>query len=31
MDQLHIFSFSRGYNFYYFYYAEVYPLLLADR
>lgn len=31
MDQLRILNFSSGYNFYWYYYAEVYPLLLADR
>jgi hypothetical protein len=31
MDQLRVFNFSRGFNFFWFYYAEVYPLLLADR
>jgi hypothetical protein len=30
MDQLRIFNFSSGYNFYRFYYVEVYPPLLAD-
>lgn len=30
MDQLQVFGFRRGYNFYYFYFAEVYPLPLAD-
>ena len=31
MDQLRIFNFSRGFSFYWFYYAQVYPLRLADR
>lgn len=31
MDRLDIFNFSSGYNFYWFYYVEVYPLLPADR
>jgi hypothetical protein len=30
MDQPHIFNFSSGYNFYWYFYAEVYPLRLAD-
>jgi hypothetical protein len=31
MDQLCLFNSSRGFSFYWFYYAEVYPLRLADR
>ena len=31
MDQLRLFNFGSGFNFYWFYYAEVYPLRLADR
>jgi hypothetical protein len=31
MDQLFLFNSSRGLSFYWFYYAEVYPLRLADR
>jgi hypothetical protein len=31
MDQLRHLNFSRGYYFYWFFYAGVYPLLLADR
>jgi hypothetical protein len=30
MDQLRLFNFSSGFNFYGFYYAQVYPLRLAD-
>ena len=30
MDQLRLFNFSSGFNFYRFYYAQVYPLRLAD-
>jgi hypothetical protein len=30
MDQLRIVNFSSGYNFYWYFYAEVYPLRLAD-
>ena len=30
MDQLHISSFSSGLNFYWFFWANVYPLSVAD-
>jgi hypothetical protein len=31
MDQLRFYQFGSGFNFYWFYFAEVYPLRLADR
>jgi hypothetical protein len=31
MDQLHIVNFSRGYNFYWYRYAEIYPLLAESQ
>jgi hypothetical protein len=31
MDQLRHLNFSSGFYFYWFFYAGVYPLLLADR